>query len=162
PSDPRNIQVIKHFTKTIALGMKGRLDKNKLPTLYSLRGVMRQFYNTWERHYNLEIPLNVKRSMAPFIQGPLAQELGLKNIRQDQAFLTIENYVILQEQLWFRDHYDYVHEGCRIDNTNLLNTHCFSSARLQELCQAKFKDFVLLVGWTDGEPELRLKVRRRE
>jgi len=63
----------------------------------------------------------------------------LKNLREDQAFLTIENYVILQEQLWFRDHYDYVHDGCRIDNSNLLNTHCFSSARLQELCQARFK-----------------------
>ena len=73
------------------------------------------------------------------IQGPLAQILGLKDIHRDQAFLTIENYVILQEQLWFKDHYDYAHEGCRIDNANLLNTHCFSSASLQELCQAKFK-----------------------
>ncbi|KAK0726810.1 hypothetical protein B0T26DRAFT_627324, partial [Lasiosphaeria miniovina] len=125
---------MKHFAKTMAFGIKGELNKkDKLLTPYSLRVIMRRFYNTWERHYNLEIPFNVKRSVAPYIQRPLAQELGLKNLRQDQAFLTIENYVILQEQLWFRDHYDYVHEGCRIDNANLLNTHCFSSARLQEL-----------------------------
>ncbi|KAK3395185.1 hypothetical protein B0H63DRAFT_386959, partial [Podospora didyma] len=155
PSDPRDMQVMKHFAKTMAIGMKGKLDEeDELPTPHSVRVVMRRFYNAWERHYNLEIPLNQ-------INGPLAQELGLKNLRQDQVFLTIEDYVILQEQLWFRDHYDCVHEGYRIDNANLLNMHCFSSARLQELCQARFKDFVL-VGWKDGEPELRLKVRRRE
>jgi len=112
-----------------------------------------------------------------YIQGELAEKLGLKNLHKEQAFLTIENYVILHEQLWFKDHHDYVHEGFRIDNANLLNTHCSSSARLQELCQSRYKvsshakefdrldlitqDFVLLVGWKDGEPELKLKVKRR-
>jgi hypothetical protein len=42
------MQVMKHFTKTMALGMKGKLDENELLTLYSLRGVMRRFYNAWE------------------------------------------------------------------------------------------------------------------
>ncbi|TLD09777.1 hypothetical protein PspLS_11634, partial [Pyricularia sp. CBS 133598] len=35
-----------------------------------------------------------------------------------------------------------------------------SSARVAELCGAKYKDLVLLIGWKDGEAELKLKVRR--
>jgi hypothetical protein len=74
-----------------------------------------------------------------YIEGELAEKLGLKDLHRDQEFLTIENYVKLHEHLWFNDHHDYVHEGCRVDNANLLNTHCFTSARLKELCQAKWK-----------------------
>jgi hypothetical protein len=74
-----------------------------------------------------------------YIEGELAEKLGLKDLHRDQEFLTIENYVKLHEHLWFNDHHDYVHEGCRVGNANLLNTHCFTSARLKELYQAKWK-----------------------
>jgi len=60
------MQVMKHFAETVALGTKGKLDEeDELPTPDSLRGVMRRFYNAWERHYDLEIPLDVKRLMVP-------------------------------------------------------------------------------------------------
>ena len=46
--------------------MKSKLDKDdKILTTDNLRGEMRRFYNSWERHCNLEIPSDVKRSMAP-------------------------------------------------------------------------------------------------
>ncbi|KAI0467050.1 hypothetical protein F4859DRAFT_507006 [Xylaria cf. heliscus] len=35
------------------------------------------------------------------------------------------------------DPHDYKHEGSRVDATNLLNMHCLTSARLQEICAAK-------------------------
>ena len=57
---------MKHFAETLALGTKGKLDKeDELPTPDNLRVEMRRFYNSWERYYNLEIPSDVKRSMAP-------------------------------------------------------------------------------------------------
>jgi hypothetical protein len=60
------MQVMKHFAETVALGTKGKLnEEGELPTTDSLRGAMRRFYNAWERHYDLEIPLDVKQSMAP-------------------------------------------------------------------------------------------------
>jgi hypothetical protein len=60
------MQTMKHFTKAVALGTIGKLDKeNELPTPYSVRCKIRQFYNAWERHYNELISLEVKRSMAP-------------------------------------------------------------------------------------------------
>ena len=74
-----------------------------------------------------------------YIQGELADELGLKSLRKEQTFLTIENFVKLHQFLWFEDFHDYVHEGYRVDDANLLNTHCFSSTRVAELCGAKYK-----------------------
>jgi len=57
---------MKHFAETVGLGMIGKLDEeDELLTPDSLRGLMRRFYNAWERYYNLKIPLNVKRLMAP-------------------------------------------------------------------------------------------------
>ncbi|KAK3938869.1 hypothetical protein QBC46DRAFT_365220 [Diplogelasinospora grovesii] len=176
---------LEHFAEAMALGTIGKLDEeHELPTTDSLRGKkMRRFYNAWERHYNLTISLDVKRSMAPKaygIEGELAEKLGLKDLHREQAFLTIENYVKLHELLWLNDHHDYVHDGCRVDNANLLNTHCFTSARLKELCQAKYKvrgkqvvpvptRAHLVTGsclpsfrWKDGQPDLKLKVRRME
>jgi hypothetical protein len=63
------MQVMKHFAETLALGIKGKLDKDdERPTTDSLRGEMRRFYSSWELHYNLEIPSDVKRSMALVIE----------------------------------------------------------------------------------------------
>ncbi|KAM5357705.1 hypothetical protein ACJZ2D_015990 [Fusarium nematophilum] len=161
-SDPREMQVMKHFAEFVALGTVGKLDKeNELPTTDSVRNKMRRFYSNWQRKTHQTIPAEVTLSMAPYIEGELADKIGLKNINRAQGFLTTENFVKLQEKLWFSDHHDYVHEGYRVDNATLLNTHCYTSARLSELCQAKYKDVVFLVGWKDGEPELKLKIQRR-
>ena len=66
---------MKHFAETVALGMIGKLDEeDELPTPDSLRGLMRRFYNAWERHYNLEIPSDVKRSMIPVSEAVLLLE----------------------------------------------------------------------------------------
>lgn len=73
------------------------------------------------------------------IQGELKDKVGTEDIKRDMTFLTIKNYVHMQEQLWFCDHHDYVHDGYRVDNSNLLNNHYFTSARLQEVCQAKYR-----------------------
>src|SRR4051794_13197854 len=55
-----------HPRVTIGLSMKGKLNKeDELPTSSCLRGAMHRFYNAWERHYNLEIPLDVKQLIAP-------------------------------------------------------------------------------------------------
>jgi len=71
------MQVMKHFAETLGLGMKGKLDEeDELPTPSSLRVTMRRFYNAWERHYNLEIPLDVKRSMAP-VSGTTAHIVSI-------------------------------------------------------------------------------------
>jgi len=73
------------------------------------------------------------------IQGELKDKVNAEDIKKNMTFLTIKNYVHMQEQLWVWDHHDYIHDGYRVDNSNLLNTHCYTSARLQEVCQATYK-----------------------
>ncbi|KAI1106499.1 hypothetical protein F4804DRAFT_330295 [Jackrogersella minutella] len=45
--------------------------------------------------------LNVFAS--PYIEGELAEKLGLKDLHKDQTFLTVENYVTMKEYIWFYD-----------------------------------------------------------
>jgi len=45
----------------------------------------------------------------------------------------------MEELLWQRDYHNYVHEGSRVDLSGLLEMYCYTSARLQEICKAKFK-----------------------
>lgn len=105
-----------------------------------------------------------------YIEGELAEKVPLQDIHRNQGFLTIENYVKLHELLWFNDHHDYTHEGARVDNGCLLNSHCFTAARVQELCQAKYeaRDPILVIAasqylqsyrtscsWSDGTTENR-------
>lgn len=63
---------------------------------------------------------------------------GKKHKKAQQPILTMENYVRMQMYHWMRDGHQYQNEGYRVDNTNLLNTHCFTSARLSEVCQAVY------------------------
>ncbi|KAF2452498.1 hypothetical protein BDY21DRAFT_375505 [Lineolata rhizophorae] len=124
----------------MALGSVGKLDEeDELQTPDSVRRKIRRFCNAWERQHDLSIPLEVKRSMVP-----------------------AKNHVKLHELLWFDDYHGYVHNRYRVDDANLVNSHCFTFARLKELYQAKHRDLVLLVGWKYGEPELKLKIKRRE
>uniref|UniRef100_A0A4E9EHL3 C2H2-type domain-containing protein n=1 Tax=Gibberella zeae TaxID=5518 RepID=A0A4E9EHL3_GIBZA len=165
-STPLDMQTLKHFAEFLALSKLGRLPQGsgkQLPTAGSVRGAMRRFCNAWERANHTYISLDVKRSMAPYIEGELANKIGLltgKKGQRKKAFITIENYVHMQNRLWTNDFHDYVHEGSRVDNANLLNTHCFTSARCQELCQAKYKDLECILSWKNGCPEFRLKFTR--
>jgi hypothetical protein len=77
-----------------------------------------------------------------YILGELAKKTGLltgKRRQKKKTFMSIENYVYTHHRLWVKDFYDYIHEGGRVDNANLLNIYCFISARCQEVCQARYK-----------------------
>jgi hypothetical protein len=65
--------------------------------------------------------------------------IGLSRLEVAPTFFTMENYVGMEELFWQRDYHNYVHEGCRVDLSALLKLHCYTSARLQEICKAKFK-----------------------
>ncbi|KAL2015888.1 hypothetical protein VTK56DRAFT_4663 [Thermocarpiscus australiensis] len=160
--DPRDMRVMKHFAETIGRGIKARLDKKKKrATTWSVRNKMRRFYNMWERQMHMDIADEVKDSMAPYIDGELADKIGLSRERKPPTFFTIESYVSLQLHHWVSDPHEYRHEGSRVDGTNLVNTHCFTSARLQEVCGAKYEDLICLVGWKDGQPDIRLDFKRK-
>ncbi|CVK91801.1 uncharacterized protein FMAN_06805 [Fusarium mangiferae] len=165
-STPQDMQTLKHFAEFLGRSKRGRLPQEngkQMPTAGSIRSAMRRFCNAWERANHTYITFDVERSMAPYIEGELANKIGLltgKRGQRKKAFITIENYVHMQNRLWTNDFHDYVHEGSRVDNANLLNTHCFTSARCQEICQATYQDMQCILSWKDGCPEFRLKFTR--
>lgn len=76
------------------------------------------------------------------------------------TFLIIENYVDIEELLWQYNYHNYVYKGCRVDLSALLKMHCYTSARLQEICKATYKDLVCMVVWKDGELEIKISFKR--
>jgi hypothetical protein len=74
-----------------------------------------------------------------YIKYELRYNISLSIEEKAPTFLTIENYVDMEELLWLNDYHNYVHEGSRVDCSALLKMHCYTSARLQEICKAKYK-----------------------
>ncbi|KAK3935061.1 hypothetical protein QBC46DRAFT_424220 [Diplogelasinospora grovesii] len=159
--DPRNMQTMKHFAEVLGLGLMARLDTEKgVVTTTTVRNKMRQFYNQWERSRHKIISDEVKLSMAPYIEGELADKIGLSRLRKDKGFFTRPLYVRMYELMWTRDSHEYVHEGSRVDASTLLNTHCYTAARLREVCGAKYEDIICMVGWKDNELDIKMGFKR--
>lgn len=111
----------------------------------------------------------------------MADEIGLlrgKIGKIPRKYFTLDSYKKVQSFHWEEDWLDYVHEGTRVDNTNMINGHAYTSARLSEICQATYKvghhteyhqfnlayvqlqDLECVVGYYDGEPDIKLKFTR--
>jgi hypothetical protein len=60
----------------------------------------------------------------------LRYTISLSIEKKAPTFLTIENYVDMEELLWQRDHHNYVHERCRVDLSALLKMYYYTFARL--------------------------------
>ncbi|EFY94585.2 carbonic anhydrase [Metarhizium robertsii ARSEF 23] len=166
---PQHLDTLKHYTKFLGLTMKGRIKENNpfsRPTTDSLRAEIRRFCSAWNRENvatNNWIPKEVSESMAPYIEGPLADEIGLlrgKRGKIPRKYFTLDSYKKVQSFHWEEDWFDYIHEGTRVDNTNMINGHAYTSARLSEICQATYKDLECVVGYYDGEPDIKLKFTR--
>ncbi|KAH8748681.1 hypothetical protein F5883DRAFT_398939, partial [Diaporthe sp. PMI_573] len=105
-----------------------------------------------------------------YIKGPLKKEIGLSKATRPKNYLTLENYMYMERQLWQSDGHEYVHEAYRVFISAKLKCHVFTPARLGEVSEAstrrgtgkglRYKDTVMLVAWKDGEPELRYSLKR--
>ncbi|KAI5865864.1 hypothetical protein GGS23DRAFT_594031 [Durotheca rogersii] len=155
---------LKLFAEFLDLTMKGevrgRLDPRKpRADTGSIRGAMRRFCNAWERENHWEIPYYIEQFMALFIDGELADKIGLTKSRKNgtekelKTPLTIENYVYMQERYWYNDFHEYLYKGYRVDSTNLSNNCYFTSARLTENLEYR-------LSWKYEKPEYRLKFKR--
>lgn len=73
------------------------------------------------------------------IKDALRYSIPLSTEEKAPTFLTIQNYLEMEELLWQKDYHNYIHESSRVDMSALLNMHCYTSARLREICRAKYK-----------------------
>ncbi|KAM3559278.1 hypothetical protein ARSEF4850_004209, partial [Beauveria asiatica] len=157
--NPHDLETLKHYIRFLAFTMQGRQKEGnpqRLPTVLSVRCVARRFISAYNRKHRDE--KRIQQSMAA-----LATELCLshgKRARRDKKFFTAEAYKKLQGFAWSGDWYINVHYGAVVDNTNVLNTHCYTSARRKEVCGLQYKDLEFQIGWCKGKPDLKLKIPR--
>ncbi|KAK0707790.1 hypothetical protein B0H67DRAFT_495372 [Lasiosphaeris hirsuta] len=105
-----------------------------------------------------------------WLEGPLKKKLGLSMATRPRTYLTLENYMYIERQLWQSDGHEYVHDGYRVLISAKLKCHVFTSARIGEISEGstrrgtgkglRYKDTEMLVAWKDGEPELRYSLKR--
>ena len=74
-----------------------------------------------------------------YIKGELKHKISMSTAQRPPTFLRIESYAHMEELFWKNDHHNYIHEGSRVDCSALLKMHCYTSARLQEICKARYK-----------------------
>ncbi|KFY05581.1 hypothetical protein V491_09092 [Pseudogymnoascus sp. VKM F-3775] len=93
----------------------GRLDEGGMPTVKTVQNKVWIFMSQWERENHQSIPLKVHKSMAPYIKHYLRHKIPLSKEEKAPTFLTIQNYLEMEEQLWQGDYHNYIHEGSCID-----------------------------------------------
>ncbi|PSN59180.1 hypothetical protein BS50DRAFT_509007, partial [Corynespora cassiicola Philippines] len=72
-------------------------------------------------------------------------------------FLTLYNYVHMQQLLWQNDHHTYKHEGLRVYTVALFNMPCYSSSRLTEICVSKCNVGCL---FSTPQPDIQISFKR--
>jgi hypothetical protein len=66
----------------------------------------------------------------------LKKEIGLSTATRPKNYLTLENYMYMERQLWQSDGHEYVHEAYRVFISAKLKCHVFTPARLGEVSEA--------------------------
>ncbi|KAK3939345.1 hypothetical protein QBC46DRAFT_364849 [Diplogelasinospora grovesii] len=170
-ANPHVLKTLKHFAEFMAKSIKGVLDPNGKPTVQTVRNYFRCFVSGW----NIDNPKSLisrdlTDSITNYIKGPLKKKLGLSTATRKKTYLTLENYMYMERQLWQNDGHEYVHEGYRVFISAKLKCHVFTSARLGEISEGstrrgtssglRYKDTEMIVAWKDGEPELRYSLKR--
>ncbi|TAQ83756.1 hypothetical protein B7494_g7916 [Chlorociboria aeruginascens] len=102
---------------------------------------------------NMEDMKHITEAVGRSTPGRLDKKTGKATIKT--------NYVDIKKLLWQHNHHNYVHEGCRVDLSALLKMHCYTSARLQEICKATYKNLVCMVAWKDGKPKIKISFKRK-
>ncbi|KAH7025146.1 uncharacterized protein B0I36DRAFT_367030 [Microdochium trichocladiopsis] len=131
---PHDLKTLKHFAEFMAKSIKGLLDPNGKPTVQTVRNYFRCFVSGW----NIDNPKSLisrdhTDSITNYIKGPLKKKLGLSTATRPRTYLTLENYMYMERQLWQSDGHEYVHDGYRVLISAKLKCHVFTSARVGEI-----------------------------
>ena len=70
-----------------------------------------------------------------YIKGPLLKKIGLSTATRQPTYLTLENYLHMETQLWKNDGHQYVHDAYRVLISAKLKCHVFTPARIGEVSE---------------------------
>ncbi|KAM7212780.1 Protein of unknown function (DUF3435) domain containing protein [Rhypophila decipiens] len=168
---PHDLPSLKLFAEFIGESTPGVLDPSGKPTVQTVRNHFRRFVSGWNRkNHDAMISRDHTDSVTNDIKTRIRTKLGLSLMTRTRTYITLENYMYLERQLWENDPHDYVHEAYRVFISAKLKDHLYTPARLGELSEGstrrktgeglRYRDTVLLVAWKNGRPELRRSLKR--
>ncbi|KAM7186433.1 hypothetical protein V8F33_011826 [Rhypophila sp. PSN 637] len=169
--DPHDLQSLKLCAEFIGESTPGVLDPSGKPTVQTVRNHFRRFVSGWNRKIpNAMISRDHTDSVTNDIKTRIRTKLGLSLMTRTRTYITLENYMYLERQLWENNPYNYIHEVYRVFISAKLKDHLYTPARLGELSEGstrrktseglRYRDMVLLVAWKNGRPELRRSLKR--
>ncbi|KAK5652002.1 hypothetical protein OQA88_10905 [Cercophora sp. LCS_1] len=141
-ANPCDMETMKQFSEAIARSTRGRLDEASAnPTVKSVRNKIRKFMAAWERENSTSVPRDARQ----YIQGALRGKIPLSFEEKTPTFLRIGNYV---------------HTVCRRSSGKATITiTCMSIPTVYKIADSE-QDLVCMVGWSAGEPEIKLSFKR--
>ncbi|EHA53229.1 hypothetical protein MGG_16935 [Pyricularia oryzae 70-15] len=149
----------------------GILDPEGKATVQTVRNHFRRFVSGWNRNNPKSlITRDYTDSITNYIKGPLKKKIGLSDLKRPKTYMTIENFMYMERQLWQSDGHEYLHDGYRVLISAKLKCHVFTSARVGEISESSsragtgngllYKHTEMLVAWKNGEPKLRYSLKR--
>ncbi|TLD04443.1 uncharacterized protein PgNI_12187 [Pyricularia grisea] len=119
----------------------------KMCNIQTVRNHFRRFISGWNRNNpKLLITKDHTNSITNYIKGPLKKKIGLSDFKRPKTYITIENFIYMERQLWQSNGHKYVYDRYRILINTKLKCHMFTSARV--------------VVWKNGKPKLRYSLKR--
>uniref|UniRef100_L7J0I7 Uncharacterized protein n=1 Tax=Pyricularia oryzae (strain P131) TaxID=1143193 RepID=L7J0I7_PYRO1 len=166
-----DLRTLKRFAEFIASCTSGILDPEGKATVQTVRNHFRRFVSGWNRNNPKSlITRDHTDSITNYIKGPLKKKIGLSDLKRPKTYMTIENFMYMERQLWQSDGHEYLHDGYRVLISAKLKCHVFTSARVGEISESSsragtgngllYKHTEMLVAWKNGEPELRYSLKR--
>ncbi|KAK4209474.1 hypothetical protein QBC37DRAFT_378040 [Rhypophila decipiens] len=165
------LQSLKLFAEFIGNSTLGILDPSGKAAVQTVRNYFWRFVSGWNlQNPESIIPRDFHDSVTDDIKTRIKSKLGLSELTRTKTFLTLENFIYLERQLWENDPHEYVHEAYRVFISAKPKCHVYTPTRLGEISEGstrrgtgnglRYRDTVLLVTWKDGQPELRYSLKR--
>ncbi|KAK3360933.1 hypothetical protein B0T24DRAFT_599721 [Lasiosphaeria ovina] len=109
-ASPHCLQSLKLFAEFTGTSTPGLLDPNGKATVQTVRNHFRCFASGWNlKNPDSIIPRHLYDSITNDIKTRIKLKIGLSELNRTKTFLTLENFMYLERQLWENDSHDYVH-----------------------------------------------------
>ncbi|KAH7137616.1 hypothetical protein EDB81DRAFT_900972, partial [Dactylonectria macrodidyma] len=131
-ASPDDLRSLKDFVRKMAYSIDGE-EGIEVPGSETVRKYWNTFTAAWQRaNPEQSIPRGIAHSVTEYINGPLAEEMGIPNIKRSRRFATKKVLLNYARQLWAADWVEYKRPGTLIDDWGFLLGNAYSSSRIGE------------------------------
>ncbi|KAM5341395.1 hypothetical protein ACJ41O_014426 [Fusarium nematophilum] len=170
-ASPYELISLKDFIRKFAYSIDGE-EGVDVPGSETVRKQWNAFTAAWQRKDPEQpIPRGIAASVTQFINGPLAEEMGMPKTKRPRRFATKNVMLNFARQLWAADWVEFKRPATVVDDWGLLLGNAYSSSRIGEYIESScrsgtgrglyFKDLTFVVFINEaGAPEFAIQLTR--